>query len=1084
MVFSRADIRGVSVHSVFESLGRFVVRRPIAILVFWVALAGTLFLLISPLIVVSQKNPPPLLPEDSPMLASMALMKQSFKEADGGNVAVVVLSNDNGLTQADEDVYRRLVEKLDADTTNVKSTQNFVTIPELRKAMTSEDGKAWTLPVSLAGSMGTGTGQRAYREAIKVVDEATAGSSMDVNVVGGAATFDDVNTIGARDQLIIEISTVVTILTILIIVYRNLVAMLMPLITIGLTMAVAQQVVAGLGELGLPLGPQTMMLMTGMMMGAGVDYAVFLFSRYQECLRNGMASDDAVVHSIATIGEVICGSAATVAVTFMGLSFASLGVFLTVGPALAVTIAIAVLAALTVLPALIVLAGRRGWVKVRKDLTGRFWRKSAVHIVRKPKIHLTASLAVLLALAGCAAFVKYNYDDRQNLPEDADSNIAYQAMMEHFPVSSTLQQFIMVHAPDVDLRSPKSLADLEQMAQRISQVPGIDVVRGITRPTGEMLQEAKSTYQAGEVGTKLGDASGLIESNNNNLNALTDGAHQMADVHNQIRMQLLGSMGSIREVVSGLIAIKDAMGDDVTFEELEQQAALVANMRSVGDSLGGSLEQVTNAYRSSKSMLGVLNNSLACNIDPACVASRAELQRRVDGYNEADVEYLEALSRGLKETKGTDRVDDVIRKVGSNLERALGGLQALGIESEADLDRKLGELRTNVDKLADSSKQLADGVQLLVDQTRNIGGGLDQASSFLLAMKRDASDPAMSGFYIPPQILDQKEFKKAAQLFVSEDGHTVRYLVQTALSPFSVEAMDQVDDIVAAAESARPNTSLEHADISMVGFSAFNNDMRNHYNDDLVYIIIMTLVVVFLILALILRAVVAPIYLMLSVVLSFVSAMGIGVLFFQVLLDQDIFWSVGGMAFLVLVAVGADYNLLLISRIRDEAKLGVPSAVIKTVGATGGVITSAGLIFAASMLALTVSSLATVVQMGFVIGVGLLLDTFIVRTITVPAMAVLAGDKNWWPSKTPRQLLEAARRSAAESSAQNEADREWFDEHGDEDTGPIMRRRVPEDFDDDFDNDFDDDDLDTDDGYATAVRTASSVASAWDERDR
>jgi RND superfamily putative drug exporter len=549
----------------------------------------------------------------------------------------------------------------------------------------------------------------------------------------------------------------------------------------------------------------------------------------------------------------------------------------------------------------------------------------------------------------------------------------------------------------------------------------------------------------------------------------------MDDVHNLVRDHVLGSMGAFRDVVSGLIAIKEAMGEDVTFADLEERAGLLANMHSVGDSLGSSLQQVTAAYRSSQSMLVVLNRSVTCNIDPACVASRNELQQRVDGYNEADVEYLEALSRGFKETKGTDRVDDVIRKVGSNLERALGGLQALGIENESDLDRKLGELRGNMDKLADSSKQLADGVQLLVDQTRNIGGGLDQASTFLLAMKRDASDPAMSGFYIPPEILTREDFKKAAELFVSEDGHTVRYLVQTALNPFGLEAMNQVDDIVAAAESARPNTSLENADISMLGFSAFNNDIRNHYNADFIYIVIMTLVVVFMILALILRAVVAPIYLMLSVVLSFVSAMGIGVLFFQVFLGQDIFWSVGGMAFLVLVAVGADYNLLLISRIRDEAKLGVPSAVIKTVGATGGVITSAGLIFAASMLALTVSSLATVVQLGFIIGVGLLLDTFIVRTITVPAIAVLAGDKNWWPSKTPRQLLEAARRSAAERKAQEAADEQWFAEHGEDDTGPILRHR-----DDDAADDFDD----LDDGYATAVRTASSVALAWGEKDR
>lgn len=535
---------------------------------------------------------------------------------------------------------------------------------------------------------------------------------------------------------------------------------------------------------------------------------------------------------------------------------------------------------------------------------------------------MLTSLTVLLALAGCAALVKYKYDDRRNLPDDAPSNMAYDALTKHFPVSTTMQQFIMVHSPNVDLRSPKTLADLEQMASRISQVPGIDMVRGITRPNGEMLQEAKTTYQTGEVGNKLADASGLIATNDQNLALLANGAHQLADVNNQIRLQVLDSMGSIREVFDGLLQIKEAMGDDITFDDLGKQAAILANMRTVGDSLGNSLDTVTNAYDSSRSMMIVLNGSVACNIDPACVSSRAELQRRVDGYNPDDITYLKALSAGLKETKGTDRLDDTIRKVGSNLERAFKGLQALGIEDEDDLDRKLGDLRQNAATLADSSKQLADRVQLLVDQTRNIGGGLDQASGFLLAMKRDASDPAMSGFYMPPQVLTQKEFKKAAQLFVSDDGHTVRYLVQTALNPFGVEAMDQVQTILDAANGSRPNTTLAGAEIGMVGFSSLNNDIRNFYNQDLRYFNVMTLVIVFLILALILCAIVAPIYLVASVVLSYVSAMGIGVVFFQFILGQDIYWSVGGFAFLVLVAVGADHNFLLISRIRDEAKLG------------------------------------------------------------------------------------------------------------------------------------------------------------------
>ena len=105
------------------------------------------------------------------------------------------------------------------------------------------------------------------------------------------------------------------------------------------------------------------------------------------------------------------------------------------------------------------------------------------------------------------------------------------------------------------------------------------------------------------------------------------------------------------------------------------------------------------------------------------------------------------------------------------------------------------------------------------------------------------------------------------------------------------------------------------------------------------------------------------------------------------------------MAFVVLVAVGADYNMLLVSRMRDESPHSIRYGIIRTLSSTGGVITAAGLIFAASVAGLMFSSIGMVVQGGFVIGIGILLDTFVVRTITVPAIAALLGKANWWPSR-------------------------------------------------------------------------------------
>ena len=197
----------------------------------------------------------------------------------------------------------------------------------------------------------------------------------------------------------------------------------------------------------------------------------------------------------------------------------------------------------------------------------------------------------------------------------------------------------------------------------------------------------------------------------------------------------------------------------------------------------------------------------------------------------------------------------------------------------------------------------------------------------------------------------------------------------------------------------------------MTGYSATLSDARDNYNHDIRFIIALTIIVVFLILVALLRAIVAPLYLIGSVIISYLAALGIGVVMFQFILGQELHWSVPGLTFIILVAMGADYNMLMISRIRDESLRGIRAGVIRTVGSTGGVITAAGLIFAASMFGLLFASIGTIVQAGFVVGTGILLDTFLVRTVTVPAMAVLVGRANWWPSRWRPQQPPPAKRA-------------------------------------------------------------------------
>ena len=973
-------------------------RWPWVVIGFWVVLATVLPLTFPSLTEMAEKHPIAILPADAPATVTARQMTEAFQESGSENILLVVLTNEKGLAPADESVYAALVDKLRQNTQDVVMLQDFLTTPPLREVLTSQDGKAWLLPIGLAGELGSPQSYAAYTRVADIVKLTVAGSRLTAYLTGPAGTVADLTDVGAHDRTRIELAITILLLAILLIIYRNPVTMLLPLITIGISLVTAQAVVAGIAQLGLGVSNQTIVFLSAMTAGAGTDYAVFLISRYHDYMRLGADSDQAVKKALTSIGKVIAASAATVAITFLGMMFARLGVFSTVGAALAIAIGVAFLAAVTLLPAILVLAGPRGWISPRRDLTTRFWRRSGIRIVRRPRAHLVASLIALLILASCAGLARYNYDDRKALPDSVESSVGYAAMDRHFSVNSTIPQYLFVQSSR-DLRTPEALADLEQMAQRLSQLPGIEMVRGITRPTGESLQQARTSYQAGEVGGRLQGASSLISDRTGDLNLLADGAGDLATNLADIRGQVSEALASVRSLVDALAYLQNLSGGTNTFAQIDNAARLARSMRALGETLGVNFANAVASFNWVDPVVTALDASPICSASPSCSNTRIQFRRLIVARDDGTLDKIANLVRQLQATQETQTLASSISGLERALDVAVNALRSLGLEDPGAVRGRLTTMQQGANTLADASRQLADGVQLLVDQTKQMGAGLGEASAFLLALKHDATKPSMAGFNIPSQVLDLDEFKRAAEIFISPDGHAVRYLIQTKLNPFSTEAMDQVNSIMETAQGAQPNTILADASVSLVGYPVTLRDTRDYYNQDIRFIIVLTIIVVLLILIALLRAIVAPLYLIGSVIVSYLSALGIGVVMFQFILDQELHWSVPGLAFIVLVAVGADYNMLLISRLRDESPHGVRSGVIRTVGSTGGVITAAGLIFSASMFGLLFSSISTVVQAGFIVGVGLLLDTFLVRTITVPAMAVLLGRANWWPSR-------------------------------------------------------------------------------------
>ncbi|MCV7314708.1 RND family transporter [Mycolicibacillus parakoreensis] len=980
-------------------LADLVVGWPWAVIAVWIMMAVALPLAVPSLTEMSERHPLAILPDDAPSSVTAQKMAEAFNESGSDDLLIVAMINEDGLTKADEQTYRHLVKVLGDDLADVETVQDFVGTPQLREFLTSEDNTTWVLPVGLVGELGTPRSFESFNRVSEVIRQAVSDSSLSVHLTGPAATVADLTVAGQRDRMPIEIAIAVLVLTVLLVVYRNLVTMLLPLITIGSSLLIAQSVVAAYSELtGSGVSNQSIVFLSAIMAGAGTDYAVFLISRYHDYLRADTDFDEAVKAAMVSIGKVITASAATVGITFLLLGFAKMGVFKTVGISSAIGIGIAYLAGLTLLPAILTLAGPRGWVKPRRELTARLWRRAGIRIVRRPVINLVSSAIILALLAGSAIFAHYNYDDRKSVAASAPSSIGYAALERHFPISQSIPEYILIQSPR-DLREPRALADLEQLASRVAQLPDVARVSGITRPLGDVPPEFRATYQAGLVGDRLADGSGQIKERGGDLNRLKDGAGTLADSLADVRNQVNEIVPSLENLVTTFSSARTAYGGDQLVRDVDTAAKLVDSINLLGNSMGINFSAVKDMFLWIGPVLTALQGNAVCDANPSCRATRAQFERLTVAHENGSLDQINDAARQLQDFGGGQTLSATVKRLNAALADVAAAANSMGLNEPGGAQAALTDLRKNAARLADGSQEVAGGVDELVNQVKVIAAGLNEAAGFLLTMRNEAAGPSAAGFNIPQEALGLPEFQEAARAFISPDGHTVRYLVQTNLNPFSAEAMDQVDRISDIAAGAQPNTTLADATISMGGYPAALRDTRDYYQHDIRYIIIATLIVVLLTLMLLLRALIAPLYLVGSVVISFFAALGIGVLTFQFLFDQQLHWSVPPLAFVVLIAVGADYNMLLVSRLRDESPHSVRFGVIRTLSSTGGVITAAGLIFAASMAGLLFSSIGVVVQGGFVIGVGILLDTFVVRTITVPAIATLVGRANWWPSR-------------------------------------------------------------------------------------
>ncbi|MGO8951633.1 MAG: MMPL family transporter [Ktedonobacterales bacterium] len=241
---------------------------------------------------------------------------------------------------------------------------------------------------------------------------------------------------------------------------------------------------------------------------------------------------------------------------------------------------------------------------------------------------------------------------------------------------------------------------------------------------------------------------------------------------------------------------------------------------------------------------------------------------------------------------------------------------------------------------------------------------------------------------------------RATGQYISADGETVEYvatLKDTSTSPAAINTIPTL-----RSEVARVAGQAGAEENGLLSTNAVAYDITTTSNSDLMHIIPIVALLIALLLALVLRSLIAPIYLVASVALSFLATWGLVALVFVHFGESDgVEFILPFILFVFLMALGSDYNILVMRRIREEAqKRPLPEAVREAIARTGGTVTAAGMILAGTFAVLAVTSNNDQTrQLGFGVAAGILMDTFLIRTLLIPAVVVLLGRWNWWPSR-------------------------------------------------------------------------------------
>ncbi len=487
---------------------------------------------------------------------------------------------------------------------------------------------------------------------------------------------------------------------------------------------------------------------------------------------------------------------------------------------------------------------------------------------------------------------KTSYNDRHYIPANVPANVGYTAAEKHFSAARLNPPDILMVESDHDMRNPTDMIVLDRIAKALFRIRGLAMVQSITRPLGSPIAHSSIPYQVSMQSVPITQNLQFLKQRVGDISKMSDDLGQL--IASMTQMQTL--MAQFSDAMHRTVDTAHGTVDTAhrTVADLNTMKRSVEEMR---DHLADFDDSVRPFFRN------YFYWEPHCFNIPACWGGVRSAFDALDGVDTLSgnmatvVTDMDAMVKGMDGTvSGMDEIDALTPKMVAQFP-----------PDHRDRDRHAADPANHPQQLRRIHRPDATD-----DQHRHRDGR---------GLRRSKSDDY---FYLPPEVFaNPPDFQKGLKLFLSPDGKAARIIITHDVDPATEQGISTVDDELVAAHEAVKGTSIANAKMYLTGTAATYKDIQSGAKYDTMIAAFAALTLIFLVMLILTRAFVASLVIVGTIVLSLGAAFGISVLIWERIVGIDLNWIVLAFAVIILLAVGSDYNLLLVSRFKEEIGAGI-----------------------------------------------------------------------------------------------------------------------------------------------------------------